>query len=40
MNELGFNEVYVENSVKDNKCNHLTATYYLLFKSIQIQKDK
>ena len=40
MEGLGFNQVYVINSVKDRKHNHLTATYYLLAKNIEMQNSK
>jgi len=40
MLELGFNEVHIQNCIKDNKHNHVTTTYYLLIKSKQKQFGK
>ncbi|CAI2384504.1 unnamed protein product [Moneuplotes crassus] len=40
MEELGFNKLFVENSIKDSKHNHTTTTYYILNKSMIIQKEK
>jgi 5'-AMP-activated protein kinase catalytic alpha subunit len=40
MEELGFNSVYVQNCINDNKHNHVTTTYFLLTKNIQVKNSK
>jgi diphthamide biosynthesis methyltransferase len=40
MTELGFNDMYVSNCLKENKHNHATTTYYLLVKSAKKKMSK
>lgn len=38
--QLGFNKDSLIKSIKNNKHNHLTATYYLLLKKLMIKQNK
>lgn len=40
MEELGFNSIHLENCLKENKHNHVTTTYYLLWKKTKKQAFK
>ena len=37
---MGFNKESLIKSIKNNKHNHLTATYYLLLKKIMVKQNR